>query len=155
MRALVQRVDSASVWVNDEIVSSISGAGLLVLVGVTHTDTDRIARQLASKTYDLRAFEPRHARQPDELKSAARELSARDLSLPLLVVSQFTLYADTRKGRRPTWAAAAGRDVAEPLVETYVAALREFGAEVGIGIFGADMSVALTNDGPFTLLLEV
>ena len=155
MRALVQRVDSASVSIGGEVVGSISGAGLLVFVGVTHTDTDHIARQLAGKTHDLRAFEPRHARVTDELRIAAGELSARDLLLPLLVISQFTLYADTRKGRRPTWAAAAGRDVAEPLVESYVASLREVGAEVQTGIFGADMAVALTNDGPFTLLLEV
>jgi D-tyrosyl-tRNA(Tyr) deacylase len=154
MRALVQRVDSASVAVAGEVVGEISGPGLLALVGATHSDTPAKAHKLASKVYGLRIFDI--AQFPlCRLPSNAREVSAADLSLPVLVVSQFTLYGTTDKGRRPTWDAAAPGEVAEPLVDAFAAALRDLGATVAEGRFGADMRVSLTNDGPFTLLIEV
>lgn len=114
-----------------------------MLVGVTHDDSPAGAVRLADKLFDLRIFE------------GPTEQSASDLSLPVLVVSQFTLYADTRKGRRPTWDQAAPRAVAEPLVQTLVDRLVERGATVTTGAFGADMQLSLTNDGPMTLMLEV
>ena len=140
MRAVVQRVSSASVTVDGEMVGAI-GAGLLLLVGVTHTDDPATAATMARKVHELRILDG--------------ERSAADAGSPLLVVSQFTLYADTRKGRRPTWNAAAPGPVAEPLVEAVVAALRERGAHVETGVFGARMQVALVNDGPLTILVEV
>lgn len=109
-------------------------------MGVTHDDTERTAAALASKTYYLRIL--------------AGEKSCADVGAPLLVVSQFTLYADTAKGRRPTWQAAAPREVAEPLVTAFTDALRALGATVQTGVFGADMAVALVNDGPVTLILQ-
>jgi D-tyrosyl-tRNA(Tyr) deacylase len=139
VRAVVQRVSSASVSVGAEIVGAI-GAGLLVLVGVTHDDTRERAAALARKVHELRVLDG--------------ERSAADVGAPLLVVSQFTLYADTRKGRRPSWSAAAPGPVAEPLVDALVAALRARGATVQTGVFGAQMAVALVNDGPVTLILE-
>lgn len=141
VRAVVQRVSEASVRVDGRVVGETGGPGLLVLVGVTHDDTPDHARRLAAKIHELRIL--------------PGERSAADTGAPLLVVSQFTLYADTRRGRRPTWAAAAPGPVAEPLVEAVVAALRERGARVETGVFGAHMEVALVNDGPVTLLLEV
>lgn len=153
MRAVVQRADGGRVEIAGETVASFTGPGLVVLVGVTHDDTVDAARRLAAKIHDLRVFEPRHASEP--ITDGRRELSASELGLPLLVVSQFTLYGDTRKGRRPTWTAAAPGPVAEPLVDAVVAELRARGAEVGTGVFGADMRVDLVNDGPITLLLDV
>ena len=140
MRAVLQRVASAQVTVADEVVGAVQGPGLLVLVGVTHDDTPAIAARLADKVWNLRIL--------------ADERSCADVGAPLLVVSQFTLYADTRKGRRPSWNAAAPRPVSEPLVEAFVDALRALGAEVATGVFGADMSVSLVNDGPVTLILD-
>jgi D-tyrosyl-tRNA(Tyr) deacylase len=140
VRAVVQRVSSASVTVEGRTVGAI-GPGLVVLVGVTHDDTAEQAATLARKVYELRIL--------------AGERSASDVGVPLLVVSQFTLYADTRKGRRPSWSAAAPGPVAAPLVEAVVAALRERGAVVQTGVFGAHMQVSLVNDGPVTLILEV
>jgi D-tyrosyl-tRNA(Tyr) deacylase len=140
MRGLVQRVLRASVTVDGVEVGAI-GAGLLLFVGVTHTDGEAQAEALATKVQTLRILDG--------------ERSAADVGAPLLVVSQFTLYADTRKGRRPSWNAAAPGPVAEPLVRRVVEALRERGAEVATGVFGADMAVELVNDGPVTLLLEV
>ena len=140
MRLVVQRVSSASVTVAGEVVGAIAGPGLLVLVGVTHDDTPQVAAQLADKVWRLRIL--------------ADEQSCEQLSAPLLVVSQFTLYADTRKGRRPSWGAAAPRPVSEPLVEAFVTALRALGAQVQTGVFGADMAVASVNDGPVTLVLD-
>ncbi|HYT10517.1 MAG TPA: D-aminoacyl-tRNA deacylase [Mycobacteriales bacterium] len=140
MRAVVQRVSSASVSVDGNVVGAI-GPGLLVLVGVTHSDGPDTAAALARKVHELRILDG--------------ERSAADVGAPLLVVSQFTLYADTRKGRRPTWSAAAPGPVAQPLVESVVAALRERGARVETGVFGAHMQVALVNDGPVTILVEV
>ncbi|MDK3256464.1 D-aminoacyl-tRNA deacylase [Blastococcus capsensis] len=142
MRAVVSRVSTAAVTVEGIIVAEI-GAGLLSLVGVGHEDDEATARAMARKIHELRIFPG-----PDGAVSAA------DLGLPVLVVSQFTLYADTRKGRRPSWQAAAPGEVAEPLVEEVVAALRRRGATVATGIFGAAMSVSSVNEGPMTLLLE-
>ena len=153
MRAVVQRADGGHVVVDGATVGGFEGPGLVVLVGVTHDDTAERAVRLAAKVHDLRIFEPRHARAG--LDDDRRELSASDLDLPLLVVSQFTLYGDTRKGRRPTWTAAAPGPVAEPLVDAVVAELRARGATVSAGVFGADMRVELVNDGPTTLVLDV
>lgn len=141
MRAVVQRVNGASVAVEGETTGEIVGEGLCVLVGVTHEDTADQAAQLARKLWSLRILNG--------------EKSCSDLAAPLLVISQFTLYGDARKGRRPTWNAAAPGPVAEPLVDEVVARLRDLGAEVATGEFGADMQVSLTNDGPFTVLVEV
>jgi D-tyrosyl-tRNA(Tyr) deacylase len=121
-------------------VSLLPRPGLVVLVGVTHSDTPSIAEALARKVFHLRILRG--------------EKSCADTSAPLLVISQFTLYADTAKGRRPSWQAAAPRPVAEPLVEAFTAALRALGADVQTGVFGADMAVQLVNDGPVTLILE-
>ncbi len=140
MRVVVQRASSASVTVAGEVVGALARPGLVVLVGVTHDDTEADATRLAEKVWTLRIL--------------TDERSAEAEGAPLLVVSQFTLYADTRKGRRPSWSAAAPRPVSEPLVEAFVAALRARGAHVETGIFGADMQVALVNDGPMTLLLD-
>lgn len=139
--------------VDGETVGAINGPGLLVLVGVTHTDDTATAERMARKIYDLRIFDS--ASVPQLPADSGREVSAREGGLPLLVVSQFTLYADTRKGRRPTWDNAAPGPVAEPLVDAVVAALRAEGAKVETGRFGADMQVHLVNDGPVTLMLEM
>lgn len=153
MRAVVQRAIGARVVVDGVAVAEFAGPGLVVLVGVTHGDTAECAQRLATKVHDLRIFEFKHATAGTV--DGRRELSAAELGLPILVVSQFTLYGDTRKGRRPTWTAAAPGDVAEPLVAEVARALRERGAVVGTGVFGADMAVELTNDGPITLVLDV
>jgi D-tyrosyl-tRNA(Tyr) deacylase len=153
MRAVVQRSRGAHVSVDGQVVGLFEGPGLVLLVGVTHDDTLASAARLADKAYDLRIFGPEHA--TDGSAEPGREVSASDLGLPILVVSQFTLYGETRKGRRPTWDAAAPRPVAEPLVDEVVRRLRERGASVSTGVFGADMQVSLTNDGPITILLEV
>jgi D-tyrosyl-tRNA(Tyr) deacylase len=143
VRILVQRVTSASVTVAGESVGAIEpdGQGLLALVGVTHDDDASKARRLAEKLWQLRIL--------DDEKSAA------DVNAPILVISQFTLYANTVKGRRPTWNAAASGPVAEPLVTAFADALRGLGAHVETGVFGADMKVALVNDGPVTVQLEL
>lgn len=143
MRILVQRVTSASVSVDGEVAGAITpdGQGLLALVGVTHTDDTAKAQRLAEKLWQLRILDD--------------EKSASDVGAPVLVVSQFTLYANTAKGRRPTWNAAAPGAVAEPLVTTFADALRDLGARVETGVFGADMQVQLVNDGPVTVLLEL
>ena len=144
MRAVVQRVREASVTVDGEVVGRCSPGpdrqGLLVLLGVTHDDTGEQAERLASKIWTLRILDG--------------ERSAADLDAPVLVVSQFTLYADTRKGRRPSWSPAAPQPVAEPLVDAFCAALRAQGAHVETGVFGAMMQVSLVNDGPVTMLLD-
>jgi len=150
MRALVQRVSEASVSVDGTVVGEI-GAGLCVLVGVTHTDDTAIAAKLASKVWNLRILAGDH---DDDGDRAAMDRSAADLDAPLLVVSQFTLYGDTRKGRRPSWGAAAPPAQAEPLCEVFITALHDLGATVATGAFGADMAVSLVNDGPVTLMLE-
>lgn len=142
--------------VDGEVLGGFDGPGIVLLVGVTHDDDTTRAAAVADKVYGLRIFEHRHARDLTCLPpSAPREISARDLGLPVLVISQFTLYASTKKGRRPTWDAAAPGPVAEPLVEAVAQALRELGAEVSTGRFGADMQVTFTNDGPVTVILDV
>ncbi len=141
MRALVQVVTSATVTVADETIGRIDEPGLVVLVGVTHDDTPDHAQRLANKVWNLRIMDD--------------EKSASDLGAPLLVVSQFTLYAELNKGRRPSWSAAAPGPVSEPLVAAFCDTLRQAGARVETGRFGADMKVALVNDGPRTLLIEV
>ncbi len=140
MRALVQTVSRASVTVSGSVVGSISD-GLLVLLGVTHSDDAALASALARKVWELRIL--------DEEKSAS------DVGAPVLVVSQFTLYADARKGRRPSWSAAAPAEVAEPLVTAFADALRSRGAQVETGRFGAYMLVESVNVGPRTVLLEL
>ena len=143
MRVLLQRVTSAQVRVDGEVVGAIHPAtqGLVALVGVTHTDDADVAARLAEKLWRLRILDD--------------ERSAADVGAPILVISQFTLYANTNKGRRPAWNAAAPGPVAEPLVEVFAEALRGLGAEVATGVFGAHMHVELVNDGPVTLLLEI
>jgi len=137
----VQRVSRAGVAVDGRVVGAIGEQGLLVLVGVTHQDTPQTAAKLAAKLWGLRILEG--------------EKSCSDVGAPLLVVSQFTLYAETNKGRRPTWQAAAPGPVAEPLVDTVVSSLRALGARVETGVFGAVMQVSLVNDGPVTLIVEM
>ena len=143
MRVLVQRVTSASVTVDGQVVGTIRprSQGLVALVGVTHDDDAATARRLAEKLWQLRILDG--------------ERSAADVNAPILVISQFTLYANTEKGRRPSWNSAAPGPVAEPLVSAFAEALREMGADVQTGVFGADMKVELINDGPVTLLLEL
>ena len=141
MRAVVQRVSQASVAVGGQVVGAIDEPGLLVFVGASDEDTPQTAAKLAAKLWGLRILRG--------------ELSCSDTTAPLLVISQFTLYADTRKGRRPSWLGAAPGPVAEPLVDEVVAALRALGARVETGVFGADMRVSLVNDGPVTLILEM
>ena len=140
MRAVVQRVSQASVAVDGQVVGAIGEPGLLVFVGASHEDTPQTAAKLAAKLWGLRILRG--------------ELSCSDTAAPLLVISQFTLYADTRKGRRPSWLGAAPGPVAEPLVDELVSALRAFGARVEAGVFGADMQVSLVNDGPVTLIVD-
>jgi D-aminoacyl-tRNA deacylase len=141
MRAVVQRVLKASVTVDGTVVGSIASPGLLVLLGVTHTDGASEVTWMARKIWELRIMRD--------------EKSASDLDAPILVVSQFTLYGDARKGRRPTWQAAAPGPVSEPIYEDLCDELSRLGATVARGAFGADMLVALENDGPVTMLLEV
>lgn len=142
MRVLVQRVSAAAVSVEGEVVGAIEpdGQGLLVLVGVTRGDGPEEARRLAEKLWNLRIL--------------AEGKSASDVNAPILVVSQFTLYADTAKGRRPSWNAAAPAATAEPLVAVFADTLRRLGAHVQTGVFGAHMHVSSVNDGPVTLMLE-
>lgn len=150
MRAVVQTVSRARVTVDDEVVGAIAD-GLLVLVGITHTDTPAIAETMARKVYELRVLDP----VPGETATGRGEASAAELGAPVLVVSQFTLYGDARKGRRPSWGAAAPADVAEPLVTAFTEALRTRGATVATGRFRAQMLVESVNVGPRTILLEV
>ena len=131
---------SARVEVAGEIVGAIDRPGLLILAGVTHDDQPATVDRLAEKVWTLRILDG--------------ERSCQEQNAPILVVSQFTVYADTRKGRRPSWSAAAPRAVSEPLIEAFVSSLRLRGAEVATGVFGAQMQVTLTNDGPVTLILD-
>jgi D-tyrosyl-tRNA(Tyr) deacylase len=140
MRAVLQRVSSASVTVDGSVVGSLPEPGLLVYLGVTHSDGPAEVEWMARKIWTLRVF--------------ADERSASELSAPVLVVSQFTLYGDPTRGRRPTWQAAAPREVSEPLYEAVCTALCELGAHGERGVFGAHMEVASVNQGPFTVLLD-
>ena len=141
MRAVVQRVSQASVTIDGQIAGAIDEPGLLVLVGVTHDDTQDKAAKLAAKLWGLRILDG--------------EKSCSDVAAPLLVISQFTLYADLAKGRRPSWSAAAPGPVAEPLVDAVIRALRDLGARVQTGVFGAHMKIALVNDGPVTIIVDL
>lgn len=141
MRAVLQRVLRASVTVDGEVVAAIERPGLLALVAATHDDGPEQVARMARKIAELRILRD--------------EESVQDAGAPVLVVSQFTLYGDTRKGRRPSWSAAAPGPVAEPLVDDVARALRDRGVEVATGRFGAMMEVALVNDGPFTLVVDV
>jgi len=143
MRGILQRVTRASVSVDGEVIGECPGPGALVLVGVTHEDTLEQAKTLARKVAELRIFEDETSIQ-DRTEEAS-----------VLVVSQFTLYGDVRKGRRPSWSKAAPGTVAEPLVDAVVEELRKRGIHVETGRFGAMMSVELVNDGPYTLVIEV
>ncbi len=136
----MQRASTGQVSVDGEVVGRLPSAGLVVLAGVTHTDTATDAQKLADKVWNLRILDG--------------EVSCADAQAPVLVISQFTLYADTRKGRRPSWGDAAPGPIAEPLVDAFVEALRGLGAHVETGRFGAHMHVSLVNDGPVTLILE-
>jgi D-tyrosyl-tRNA(Tyr) deacylase len=140
VRAVIQRASRAKVTTGGTVAGELTAPGLVVLLGITHGDTAAAAAALAAKIYRLRILRG--------------ERSCADEAAPLLVISQFTLYADTAKGRRPSWSAAAAGPVAEPLVEAFAEALRELGASVQTGVFGADMQVELVNDGPVTLILE-
>ncbi|HYV60369.1 MAG TPA: D-aminoacyl-tRNA deacylase [Acidimicrobiia bacterium] len=144
MRALVQRVTEARVRVDGKVVGEIEH-GLCVLVGVTHDDTDAVARKLAEKVWHLRVFDDADGVMNVPLSATGGAA---------LVVSQFTLYGDTRRGRRPSWAAAAPPEQARGLVEAFAQALRDLGAPVATGQFAAHMQVELANDGPVTLLIE-
>jgi D-aminoacyl-tRNA deacylase len=141
MRAVVQRVSQASVAVDGKVVGAIDEPGLLVLVGITHDDTPELAAKLAAKLWGLRILDG--------------EKSCSDIGAPLLVISQFTLYADLAKGRRPSWSAAAPGPVAEPLVGSVIQALHDLGARVQTGVFGAEMKVSLVNDGPVTIVIDM
>lgn len=140
MRAILQRVSHASVTVDGEVVGEITRPGLLALVGVAHGDGPEQVERMARKIAELRILRD--------------EQSVAELVAPVLVVSQFTLHGDTRKGRRPSWVAAAPAAVAEPVIDALVAALRDRGLEVATGRFGAMMAVTSTNDGPFTVIVE-
>ena len=140
MRIVIQRASRAQVIVDEEVVGSLPGPGLVLLVGVTHDDTAEAAAALAVTVWGWRIL--------------ADEQSASDTGSPMLVISQFTLYANTRKGRRPSWSAAAPGDISQPVFEALVTELRRLGAHVETGVFGADMQVELVNDGPVTLLLD-
>lgn len=140
MRVVIQRVSHAEVTVNGTVVGAVEGPALLALVGITHDDGDAEVNKLAEKTVNQRIFDG--------------EKSAADIGAPVLAVSQFTLYADMKKGRRPSWSKAAPGDISEPIYERYVEKLRELGVHVETGVFGADMQVVLTNEGPVTLILD-
>ncbi|RPA61160.1 D-tyrosyl-tRNA(Tyr) deacylase [Gordonia oryzae] len=152
MRAVIQRVTEASVVVDGDVVGELDitpgGHGLVALIGVTHADTEADATTLADKIWRLRILDG------EATGGSPAEVSAADIDAPILVISQFTLYATTDKGRRPSWNAAAPKAVAEPLVESVIEALRAAGATVATGRFGAHMSVRLVNDGPVTIALE-
>jgi len=140
MRAVIQRVSRASVSVDDAVTGAITGPGLLVFIGITHDDDAAVVEYIARKIAELRIF--------DEEKSAT------EINAPILVVSQFTLYGSTKKGRRPSWVAAAPGPVAAPLVDAVADSLRARGLPVATGQFGAHMQVELINDGPVTILLD-
>ncbi len=149
MRVVLQRAASARVEVDGAVVGELGGPGLVALVGVTHGDGPAQVDWMARKIAGLRVFDG-----PDGDDSPGAERSVAEAGLPVLVISQFTLYGDVRKGRRPSWSAAAAGPVAEPIVEAVAQALRDQGVTVATGTFGAHMMVHLVNDGPVTLVLE-
>lgn len=140
MRVVLQRAQSANVTIDGKEVGKIDAPGLVLLVGITHDDTAAITKRMAEKVWKLRILDG--------------EVSASDVNAPILAVSQFTLYANTRKGRRPSWNLAAPGEVSEPLFNQFVDDLRGLGAHVETGEFGANMQVSLVNDGPVTILLD-
>lgn len=140
MRVVLQRATEATVTVSGKVVGNLPRTGLVALVGFTHDDQTAVLTRMADKMLNLRIFDD--------------EKSALELSAPVLAVSQFTLYANTRKGRRPSWSAAAPGPVSEPLMDEFVELLRRSGTPVETGIFGADMKVSLVNDGPVTIILD-
>lgn len=140
MRVVLQRAKSANVSIDGEIVGKIDSPGLVLLVGITHDDTPELTRRMAEKIWKLRILEG--------------EVSASDVDAPVLAVSQFTLYANTRKGRRPSWNQAAPGEISEPLFNQFVEDLRGLGAHAETGKFGAEMQVSLVNDGPVTIILD-
>ena len=145
MRALIQRVNRASVTVDGEVVGEI-GRGLCVFVGVTHSDDEAVAEKLAERVWRLRVFD-------DE--AGFMNVAVGEAGGEVLIVSQFTLYGDTRKGRRPSWVAAARPEQAEPLIDRFTAAMTDLGARVATGRFAAHMHVELVNDGPVTVTVEI
>lgn len=156
MRAVIQRVNDASVSVDGKVIGEFNGPGLSVLVGVSVDDELSKCSVLADKIWKLRIFDAQElADLGIKISDDKNEVSAADANLPILLISQFTLYADTTKGRRPTWQQAARGEKAEPLVNELARALRDLGAHVETGKFGADMKITQTCDGPMTILLEV
>jgi len=156
MRAVIQRVNDASVTVNGQIVGQFAGLGLSVLVGVSVDDDLAKCAILADKIWKLRIFDAQQLIALGyKITQDKNEVAASDANLPILLISQFTLYADTAKGRRPTWQQAARADQAEPIINELARALRDLGAQVETGKFGADMKITQTCDGPMTILLEV
>ena len=156
MRAVIQRVIDASVEVNSQIVGQFTGPGLSVLVGVNVDDDLEKCAVLADKIWKLRIFDAQQlVALGYKITEDKNEVAAADANLPILLISQFTLYADTAKGRRPTWQQAARGDQAEPIINELARALRDLGAQVETGKFGADMKITQTCDGPMTILLEV
>jgi D-tyrosyl-tRNA(Tyr) deacylase len=156
MRAVVQRVDGASVEVEGKVIGAFTGPGLLVLIGVSVDDDESKCAVLADKIWKLRIFESAALKEAGKsVNSESVEVAAADANLPILAISQFTLFADTSNGRRPTWQQAARGPQAEPLVEKVVTALRDLGAQVETGKFGAVMRISAVCDGPMTVTLEV
>ena len=148
MRAVIQRAAQASCTVEGQVTGEFSGPGLVVLLGVTHEDGPKQVETMVRKIANLRIFDSADGRR-------GGEVSALSLGLPVLLISQFTLYGDARKGNRPSWTKAAPGEAAEGLVEAVATGLEELGMQVGRGIFGANMQISLVNDGPVTILLEV
>lgn len=156
MRAVIQRVDGASVEVEGKVIGSFDGPGLMVLVGVNIDDDETKCAPIADKIWKMRIFESAALTSRGiPVNSESVEVAAADANLPILVISQFTLFADTSKGRRPTWQQAARGPQAEPLVDLVVTELRKLGAQVETGKFGADMRISQVCDGPMTVTIEV
>ncbi|MCL1923734.1 MAG: D-aminoacyl-tRNA deacylase [Propionibacteriaceae bacterium] len=153
MRIVAQRSSFASVSVEGETVGVLDSPGLVLLVGITGEDSAQVAEKMAAKIWGLRILEGTGGSDPEAWSKG--DVSCSDVGAPLLVISQFTLYGDTRKGRRPSWDAAAPAEIAEPLFDHFVDTLRGLGAHVETGVFGAQMEVSLTNTGPVTLILEM
>ena len=152
MRIVAQRALRAEVIVNDEVVGRLTGPGLVLLVGITHDDNFALAEKLASKIWSMRILEGPTGITPEAWSRG--DVSASDINAAMLAISQFTLYADTKKGRRPSWDAAAKADVARPIFDHFVDFLRNLGAHVETGAFGEMMDVSLVNHGPVTMILD-
>ena len=156
MRAVIQRVNGASVTVVGSTIGEFAGPGLSVLLGISVDDELSACAEIATKIWTLRIFDRDSLiNQGCDVHSDSREVSAQDANLPILLISQFTLYADTSKGRRPTWQQAAKGDQAEPLYNQVARELRDLGAQVELGKFGADMQITHTQDGPITIIVDL